>query len=131
VGLFDEIRKALEEAAEEARRQGQPVAGRPTQIDEDLAETRRQRAFARQNAQAATEADAQAEAVAAAEQARRVLTAANQAKNNAATIRRAAPAVQRATSPDRIRQLLRQPGSVREIIVLSEVLARPLALKRK
>lgn len=127
MGLFDEIRKALEEAAEEARQQGRPVPERAAPVDEDQAQARRQRAFARQ----AAEANAQAAAEAAAEQARRVSTAANQVKNHAATIQHAAPVQPRTTSPERIRQLLRQPRSMREIIVLSEVLARPLALKRR
>ncbi len=123
MGLFDEIKKALDEAMEEARRQGQPVAGTP---DDDDTAARTERIRAKQAARAEAQEAAQAAAAQAAAQAEQ---AARSAAAEAAAKRLAI--VRQPTGAERLRRLLRQQATVRDAMVLSTLLARPASRLRR
>jgi hypothetical protein len=145
MGLLDEIMRQLQEAADEARRQQQPggapkppppAANSPGQQG-DAERLRRRLAQAASDKQAQrhanqvaneagrehVEAQRRREAAAAAERA-------DQAEVNAAQkVRRSAR--QAAVDAPALGRLLRQPTTVRRLIVFSEILQKPLALRRR
>ncbi len=135
MSLLAELIKAISEAVAEAQEQGRPRA--PTQgvplpafadprqargVQEPVRALDAQQVAARQTIErvkATAWAAAQAAAVAA--------NAKAKAQAQAAVAKqRARPPV----GPDRLVRLLRQPATVRELVVLKELLDRPLALRR-
>ncbi len=153
MGFLDELLKTIEEAADEAngrqRPRPQPPAPRPAQpppapetpadqnddidtIDEDLLrrqqlEAERQRAFKeRARAEHAAEEAQQQARRKVLEESRRAQAAAQSVLRRDAQIARAAPPI----GAVRIATMLRQQQTLRELVVLREVLDKPLALRR-
>lgn len=118
MGLLDDLLKTIQEAAAEARRQQEGHVRRPVQrvADEDPVATQ-QRIQAKAEA-AAREKRAEAD---------RLRRAAETRREQQAQADRLAEAQ---ADAGRVRQALRDPASLRDLMVLREILDRPLALRR-
>jgi hypothetical protein len=138
MGLLDEIMRQLQEAADEARRQQQPGAppaasnspgqqGDAERLRRRLAQAasdkQAQRSAANEAGREHAEAQRRREQAAAAERAERAEASAAQ------KVRRSAR--QAAVDAPALGRLLRQPTTVRRLMVFSEILQKPLALRRR
>lgn len=126
MGLLDEILRQLEEAANESRRTALPGQPRPPATraagDAEL------RARLVQKHQARPEADPEHERAEAMHRARRAAEAAAEAKAAAETARLRQASLA-ATDAAGLAASLRQPLTMRRLMVLNEILQPPLALR--
>jgi hypothetical protein len=127
--LYKETQDEVAQRAKQAQQQGAPAAGRAPSIDE-LRERMRQRdRHANAPARGAKAAPAEAPVDAAAQR-----HAARHAERHAAErlAEKAAAQAKAATlsSHERLARLMRQPRTLRDLVILKELLDRPLALRR-
>lgn len=136
MGLFIELIKTIAEAIEESR--GQQGAPRPparpvaAEAEDTVEHAERRLADLRHAAQRPTKTELER---ARAEAALRAKVEATAARAKAEARGRAALAAEHAAGrlpadPERIPRLLRQPSTLRDLVVLKEILDRPLALRR-
>ena len=131
MGVLDDLIVLVKDTIAEANQRGRPDGDVPPQrSEEDLTALRR--SLARRAAEARHDEEERERAAAEREQHERQHQERQRQRHQAeAAAARAAQAAGTAFDPTRIARLVRHPHALREMIVLREVLDRPLALRRR
>ena len=138
MGLLEDLKNLYEEAQDEVaqrakraqQQQGLPAAGGPPGIDELRERMRQQNRRANAPARPARAAASEAPAEPPAAQRHAARAAERQAAERAAEKEAARAKAATHGAQERLARLMHQPRTLRDLVVLKELLDRPLALRR-
>jgi hypothetical protein len=132
MSFLDELIKTIQEAVDEANgRPPRPVAtsSRPTPMDSSSQDQVRERLRRRYEEARHAQSEAELAERKRSEAQQRAIADATAAASTPAVVTNRPEHPFAASSASRISQLLRQPNTVREMVLLREVLDRPLSLR--